>query len=693
MSLVLHPATAAGWPAAAWLRASIAHDAAFGRFQLWLPALAAAGIAIALALPFEPSPWWLAAALVTLLVARALVGRSTAAWLAPALLATAALVAGALGVTVEERWAGTPVLTRPQTVTLEGTVTGVEQRGTGRQSIVLTDLSGTFRGAVPKRVRVSVRGGAPLGVGERVSATARLFPLQGPPYPGGYDPARRMYFDGIGASGFTYGAPKSLAPPPDRSLRAGIWRLRTHIEGRIAAAIPGDGSSFAAALLVGLDGMMDPADVEALRASGLAHILSISGLHMALVAGSVFAAVRFALALVPPLALRYPIRKWAAVAGLSAGTAYLAVSGASVATVRAYIMFAVALLAILTDRPALTMRTVAVAAVLVMLFDPISVAEPSFQMSFSAVIALIGFFEWWSARRIGLTAGRPVTGFLVGLALTSLIAGLATAPASAFHFHRLPPLGLVANLAAMPVVSFVTMPSGVIALAVMPLGLEQVPLIVMDASLSVVLAVAHHVADWSGSAGTTGAIPASSALLAASGLLWLALFTAPWRLAGLGLVAAGLAVAPLAPRYDVLVADDGATVAARGPDGRFALTGKDGGFVASLWLRADGDPRPPGPAVGTGRCDAFGCTLPLKAGTLSVPSSPRAVAEDCNLSIAVVSTEPVARCAAALLVDRPLLVRGGAVAARADASGWTLTSARPYGPVRRWHVPPTVSRD
>ncbi len=694
MSLAL-PRTRANFDLRARLATWVEHERAFGRFQLWLPVLAVAGIFVAVELPLEIAPWWPGAALITAVSARFAAGRSIRfAPLAAPLLALAAFLAGMGALGLEERLGGTPVVRSAQTVEFSGRIVDAEVREPGRVSAIVAVTEGSFRGAMPHRIRLSIRGGGPFPVGAAVRGKARLFPLQGPVYPGGYDSGRRLYFDGIGATGFAYGPPEVTAPPPPRSLPALVDRLRSGVAARIEAALgQTPGAAFATALLVGRRGAMNADDVEALRVSGLGHILAISGLHMALVAGSVFAAVRFLLALWPRLAVSAPIRKWAAVAGLAAATFYLALSGGSVSTVRAYVMLVVALAAILLDRPALTMRTVAVAAVVVIAMDPVCVTEPSFQMSFLAVVALVGFYEWWSKQRTRLVRGRPwpVTAFVLGLLVTSLIAGLATAPAAAYHFHRLSPFGLPANLAAMPIVTILVMPAGVLSLALMPFGLEALPLALMRWGLDLVLGIARAAADATGDAGLTGALPPAAAILAAFGLVWLALFTAPWRLAGALFIAGGLAVAPLAPRFDVMVSETAETIAARGTDGRLALMGDTDGFVAELWLKADADPRTE--AAGTARCDPLGCTLPLGEGRLARSVSPRALAEDCALAEVVVAALTAVRCPAPLVIDRRTLMRHGATVAWRNQGVWEVRTARPYGVVRRWQVEPEVPYD
>lgn len=678
-----------------FLARAVDHERDYGRLGFWLPVWAAIGVAAAVALPFDPPVAAVTAAAALLGAARVAAARlSGAVTLTAPLTIAFAVLLGASAVTVQATYFGTPVLGSPRSAEVEGRIVSSERLSPGRQRIVLALQASDLSGPAPVRVRLAVRGGPDLPVGARVRAGARLFPLRGPVMPGGYDAARRLYFDRIGATGFTYGPPAILEPPP-QSLRATIHAVRQAVAARVAAAMPAETAPFATALLVGQRGAMAPRDTEALRASGLGHILAISGLHMALVAGSVFAAVRLGLALVPRLALAHPIRKWAAIAGLVAATLYLALSGGSVATQRAYIMLCVALIAVLADRPALTMRTVAIAAVLCMALDPISVLEPSFQMSFLAVVALVGAYEWWSSRRLGRPARErrptPLAAFFTGLGATSLIAGFATGPAAVFHFHRVAPLGLLANLLAMPIFSLVAMPAGVIALALMPLGAEAAPLWVMDHALRAVLWVAHQAADWTGTAGLTGAISPAAALLMTAGILWLAIMTAPWRLAGTALIVVGLALSPTAERPDILVADDGALIAARAADGRLALIGRRGSFAAQAWLKADGDGRR-GRDLAEPLCDAAGCTLALANGRLAAPLTLRALREDCRLARVVVSRHRVPACGpSALVVDREVLRRHGSVTFTADGDGdWRRRTAWPHGPVRAWQVRPTV---
>ena len=253
-----------------------------------------------------------------------------------------------------------------------------------------------------------------------------------------------------------------------------MQRVRQAIGARIAAALPGETGAIATALITGERGGISEATNDAFRDSGILHILSISGFHMAIMAGSVFFLVRLGLALFPSIALRYPIKKWAAAAAMLAGFAYLLISGAAFATVRSAIMISIMFLAVLLDRPALALRNVILAATLILVLFPESLFDVGFQMSFAAVLALVSVYEalrtrdLW-ARLMEHTASRLVV-FFAGIVLSTLIASAAVAPFAAYHFHKSQQYAVIANLIALPVCNVLVMPAALAALIAMPLG-------------------------------------------------------------------------------------------------------------------------------------------------------------------------------------------------------------------------------
>src|SRR5882672_8649889 len=335
---------------------------------------------------------------------------------------------------------------------------------------------------------IGVKAVAAAQPGAVVSALAVLRPPPEPSMPHGYDFARWAYFHGIGAVGFTYGAPKPLeaAPPasPLNRLMAGIENLRLSMTGRIAKAVPGPDGSIASALITGERGEIDEDDNQAYRDSGLAHVLSISGVHLALAGLGIFWALRALLALWPRLALTQPIKKWAALAAFASSSFYLAISGGGSPAVRSYLMLSMMLLGVLADRPALSMRAVALAALGLLIYEPEDIVDPSFQMSFAAVIGLIALAEWGASRprqdspdegRLAFY-GRKARRYALGMVLASTVATLATTPFAIYHFDRAAAYSLLANFLAEPVVAFIIMPFAAIAVLLMPFGLEQAPL-------------------------------------------------------------------------------------------------------------------------------------------------------------------------------------------------------------------------
>jgi competence protein ComEC len=287
-------------------------------------------------------------------------------------------------------------------VPVTGFIENHELRDKGRarltlRVIALDDLPQANR---PYRVRLTLPAKGDLidRTGAVVTLKATLQPPPEPVEPGGFDFARQAWFARLGGTGYATSkvelAEDGREPPWDIAAWAAIDRLRVAINHCIRAALPGETGEIAVALITGERGGISQETKQAMRDSGLAHILSISGLHMVIMAGTVFWLTRALLALWPRLALNYPIKKWAAGAALAAETFYLTLSGAAVPTVRSWIMMSIVLIAMMLDRPALTMRNVALAALLILIVAPESLFDPSFEMSFAAVVALVALFEW-----------------------------------------------------------------------------------------------------------------------------------------------------------------------------------------------------------------------------------------------------------------------------------------------------------
>lgn len=585
------------------------------QLALWAPAALGLGIWGWFAWPAEPPVWLGVAAAMLALGAAAIALFGPRSGAVRALAAALSVVAlGAAAAAHRSAGMAAPVLAVSQTVLVEGRAAMIEPRAPAtpgapaRWRITLDRLlfPDGLDGPQPQKIRVSAPApaeGRAAWLGARLRVSLRLRPPPPPVEPGARDPRRRLWLLGIGAVGAARAPPERVAPPRAEGAgeRAWLWleARRADIAARaIAAAGRGGGGDAVgpviAALLVGDRSAIDPATAEALRAANLAHLLAISGLHMAIVSLTVFAALRVALALTPGAAAVWDPKKIAAIGALLAATGYLALSGAAVSTERAYAMAVVGFGAVLLDRPAITLRGVAAAAMLLLLWAPESLFSAGFQLSFAATTALVAAFAAAQPMTERLRR-RRLANALATLLLAAAVAGLATAPFAAFWFHRLTQYGLIANLAAGPAMGLWVMPWGAAALALSPFGLEGWPIERMAWGVRYILWVAETVAGWPDPIRPVAAAPAWALGAITLGGLWLCLWRALWlRLFGLAPILAAVLGWSAAERPTVLIARDGWTVGVLQADGRAVHRGRGGGYTLERWAAADGaDPGAP----------------------------------------------------------------------------------------------------
>ena len=585
---------------------ALGEEARYGHGFLWIPVGLATGAAVWFDLARDPPLVWIGLsfavfAILFLFSASYPIRRFVS-------LVVCAVLAGMMASALETWRHSTTLLDSGVTTHVIGTVLSrdVDERGRWRYTIAIEETRDPQIKRPPERARILARGKhQTINIGQRISGLARLQPPSGPALPTTFDFAFNAYFNGLGAFGFFLGSP---APEPSigEGATAGrhwpdmaLWlaQLRETIALRIRKALPGEAGAFASALTVADRRAMSEETVEALRASGLAHVLAISGLHMALVAGTVFMAVRFGLGLFPGFAQGFAVKKLAAVLALLVATAYLLISGGSVSTQRAWLMLAIMLCAVLIDRPALTLRNVALAAICIILITPSAVVGPGFQMSFAATAALVAAYGWWRQVRTSRVkeeqgVGQGFVGivlvFFLGLAVTSLVAGLATAPFAIYHFHRIAAYGLLANLAAMPVMTLVVMPAGLVSVILMPFGLEYWPLQVMGGGLHAVISIAETVEELGGMI-VTGRMATGVFLGLTGGLLILVLARSWLRYLGLPVIAVALGaqlVMPTKGIADLLISEDGRTVALTGPGSLASNRPRPSAFLFKQWQRA-----------------------------------------------------------------------------------------------------------
>jgi competence protein ComEC len=664
----------------------------------WVPIAFGAGIAIYFTADREPVAWFVAAVAVGL-CAVAFVLRRRKAFAAALMLA--AIASGFAVAALKTARISHVVLAQPiYASSLKGFVETHEER-TRTDRFVLRVTHMETRRATPtlERVRLSVRKGTAPPVGSFIEMKARLLPPLSPLRPGSYDFGRDMFFQGIGASGFAMGAITTLDPPQSGGWKlryaAAMQGMRDAIDARIRTVLSGDNRAIATALLTGRrDAITTPVN-DAMFISGLGHVLSISGYHMAVVAGVVFFAVRALLALIPALTVTFPIKKWSAAAAFAAATFYLLLSGAEVATQRSYFMTAVVLIAVMVDRRAVTFRTLAVAAMIVLTFAPEALVHPSFQMSFAATLGLVALIQIGMPRmfaspdnshvaRAALWGGREI----MTLALASFVAGLATTPYAAFHFHRITPYGVLANLAAMPVVSGLVMPAGLLGLAAMPFGLDGVFWNLMGLGIDWMIVVTVWVAALPGAIGRMAAFGTGPLVLATAGIVLLGLLRTPLRWLGAGALVAATLWAVVVPQPDILVSGDGHSVAVRDREGRLRVmrAAKDA-FLVREWLAADADGRAvTDPALSEGvSCDPDGCVVEMADGRLvALALQPQALSDDCTRATVIVTSKQAPASCGTLVIDQERLRRQGTLAVHRKGAGFEVTAIRPVGVDRPW---------
>ncbi|WP_051661331.1 ComEC/Rec2 family competence protein [Bosea sp. 117] len=718
-ALVIGAGSAAWWPnrrllgrwpglaqASAWLGAALATEVENRRAFLWLPVAFGAGVGLYFLADREP---WLPAGMLVAAFFGTLAflarHRAGAFYLFGALTA----VAAGFGIsTLQVARLSHPVLAEPvRAAKVSGFVERAEMRASGGRVVLL--VTALERAAEPpRRVRVSVGGNRLPEVGSHVTLRATLGPPPGPAYPGGYDFGRDAWFDGIGATGFAVGRVEmSAAPvPAPWSLQVLAWLdgVRRAMGERIRAALPEATGGIAAALVTGSRDAVPEAIEESMRVCGLSHVLSISGLHMALVASTLFFLARGLMALAPGLALRHPIKAWASVPAILGATFYLLLSGAEVATQRSYAMTLIVLAGIVIGRPALTLRTLAIAALAVLVLSPAALLDPGTQMSFAATLALVAAHEAFGRRLLsgGAEAGSVLQGrvarYVGAVVLTSLAAGLATAPYAAFHFQRLAPLSLVANLAAAPVVSFVVMPFGLIGALLMPFGLDRPAWWAMGWGIDMMTAISDAVAAIPGADRGVEAFPATALVLMSLALVSLCLLRSrlvhavPAVLFGLALLGVGAARLP-----DAFIDAQGRMVGARGEDGHLVLIGDAAPeklaerFAAGQWRAAIGERDATSVSSAGRRCDPLGCTLTVNGRVVAWSASRDSLADDCRLAAAVVTPyAPPRDCKALIIRTDPQRPKGAAGLVVPREGPITIVPARDPAQQRPWL--PAVTR-
>lgn len=580
---------------------------------------------------------------------------------------------------------GTKLVSYPLAVDqLVGEVVERDVGNDGKLRLLIANISGDAKLGGVRRLRLTVKADhlpidSAISLGDKVQVRARIIPSPTPVYPQSYDSQFQGFFDGIG------GYASSLERVQVLQVgRASIWKmidqLRWAIGDRLDVYLSSDQSAIARALIIGDQSGINDELRENIANAGLAHVLAISGLHLSLVVGSVFFLIR-AVATQIVIRDRY-IKPIAALGAISIAVGYLLISGSNLATQRATLMLVLAFVAILVGRRAITMRNVGIAAIVIIVLFPQEVFKPGFQLSFAAVVGLVAVYAI-----IGRSALKLP--FLVrlfsGLALTSLIAGIATAPIAAVHFQQFAPMGLVGNLIAVPIVGFFVLPSGLAAVLLMPFGLEGPFLASMGFGINLIVRVAMEISSLSADYTQTPMLASWVLPGCFVALGWLSFFRG-WikffipAVFGVATVIFGAAALPF-----LVISDSTQAIIVRQANGYVQLGRKSKSFTTRAWAERLGNTLLAETPIGD--CDQHGCSANSEGTIISVAKDSVALNEDCGFAdILIVRQRRQVKCEHALVITQTQLDRQGVVAIFRDAEGgyhqrWAINDQlRPWRP-------------
>ncbi len=646
----------------------------------FVPVCLGSGIGLYFALRIEPPIW----ALVTC----ALLGAGLLVWYLRSRSAFAPLICAVAMVALGLALAGTranlvagPVIDWRYYGPVTGRVVDIDRSASDARRITLDRvwLTNVPLSETPTRVRLSLHAKIP-GItpepGQSISTTAHLGPPGGAVEPGGFDFRRHAWFLRLGAVGYTR---VPLVLWEEAGHDRFVFQTRMAISTRVQAALPGDTGAFAAAIITGDRSAIPQPLLQALRDTNLAHLLAISGLHMGLVSAFAFGLLRLGF-LLTPIGLFWPIKKIAAAGALAVAAVYLALSGGNVATERAFVMVAVMLLAIMVDRRAISLRAVALAALIVLVLRPEALIGPGFQMSFAATTALVAVFGAIRESMHDLPRHRVLRG-AVSVVLSSAVAGAATAPLAMAHFNQIAQFGLLANLLTVPLMGVLVIPAAVLGVVLMPFGLEALGLTVMGQGLDWILSVAQSLADWPASVRPV-VTPGPAVLpLISLGCLFLVLWTGRARLLGLLPVAVAIGLWANADRPAILVAENGVLVGVMTDQGRALSRASGAGFIAKVWLENDGQ------AIDrTMAADLWDNTLPVRHLHGKRMAATYEGCRDGNLVIASADLPDRAENEGCLVLDQTALKGMGSLSiTRSETGIWHIEKARDRSGARLWN--------
>ena len=634
---------------------------------LWIPVFIAVGIGIYFYLPLEPPliillmPWVMSVILTVSLPQK----YKKAGWII-ALICTGMLAGG-----IRTTQLNAPMLNKKTgPIELEATIETIEKLEQKKGSrLILSKIQTQSLNAqdIPRKIRLQLRADQNIAIGQRIQVLASLNPPSAPVIPGGFDFRRHLYFQGIGAVGFIYRAPVIIEPAPNSWLN--IQKTRHLIAQNIRENMTERYAAIVSALIVGQKRAISNEDQQALRDAGLAHMLAISGLHIGLVSGALFFIFRMLMASIPVLALNYPIKKIAAILALMGAMLYMLLAGATVPTQRAVLMSAIVFIAIILDRSPISLRLVACAAMVVLLIKPESLLSASFHMSFAAVTCLIYCYDVtrnsWLAYYTQANILKKIMLYFIAICFTTVIASIATAPFALYHFGQVSFMGSFANLIAMPIFTFFIMPFALLGTLLMGIGLEFLPLQIVEIGIIAMLDIAYWAQSLPGASIQIPAWNFISFILLVVGVLWAMIWKGYGKLVAIIPIVVSIILNTSNKTPDILIASSHKLVAFKTSEKLYVNTKNSEKFILENWqkhhgltientmiLPHKGSDKNTNKAIA--QCGEEGCRIKLKNNKISFIRSPYATQKECDWADILIALHPVNKqvCNTAIIIDK-----------------------------------------
>ena len=652
-------------------------DAEASRRILWLPLWLAVGIGVYFLLPSEPDVWVFIAPAGICFAASIILRKIHYKSL---IFIIFLILLGAGGATFRTMVADAPVLSEPlKNADVIGRVAekSVTEKGF-KLLLAVETISGLEAKDAPRYASVSLRG-MPVepAIGDRVSVRATLYPPPRPAYPGGFDFQRYFYFKQVGAMGF--GLPNTLkieASASDESTFMGwIEKLRYSLTQRIKSSIREPYGVIAAAFITGDTKGIPTQTLEIMRISGVYHLLAVSGMNLVIVSGILFFLARALLAAIPWVAIRLHTKKWAAGFALIGTYFYLLIAGSPVSAERAYVMVVLILSAIILDRQVTPMRSLMLAAIVILLVQPESLLNASFHLSFCATLGLIAWFELtqdeYKKRDDESRWHWKIRFYLEAVLLSSFVAWVSTMPFIMYHFQQISVFSLPANMLCVPLISVVTMPALIAALLLMPLGLEGLPMKLVEWTLVWMVDIASWFSSQPAALKSTPPITDMGIILIALGMLWCSIWLKPWRSLGLVLCLLGLLTMFQFKQPDILLGEEGRQVAFRHHDSWVLAKGQKG-MQVEQWKEWLGLKEFVMRKNAIGVCDRTGCNLISPEFSVSVVLQRAILQEECLEAGLVIALLPRAFCKDSPVINSDDLTRRGAAAIWLTEGGYDI---------------------